>query len=41
MLVGTGELYMDCVLHDLRSLYSDIEVKVCVYAYIFVLFSYC
>ncbi|KAL3318092.1 U5 small nuclear ribonucleoprotein component [Cichlidogyrus casuarinus] len=25
---GTGELYLDCVMHDLRRLYSDIEVKV-------------
>ncbi|GAA27777.2 116 kDa U5 small nuclear ribonucleoprotein component [Clonorchis sinensis] len=25
---GTGELYLDCVMHDLRKLYSDIEVKV-------------
>ena len=21
---GTGELYLDCVMHDLRKLYSDI-----------------
>ena len=25
---GTGELYLDCVLHDLREMYSNIEVKV-------------
>ncbi|OWB86678.1 hypothetical protein B5S33_g5387 [[Candida] boidinii] len=25
---GSGELYMDCVLHDLRKLYTDIEIKV-------------
>ncbi|KAJ3639023.1 hypothetical protein Zmor_022088 [Zophobas morio] len=25
---GTGELYLDCVMHDLRLMYSDIEVKV-------------
>ncbi|CAH8642450.1 unnamed protein product [Schistosoma curassoni] len=25
---GTGELYLDCVMHDLRKLYSDIDVKV-------------
>ncbi|VDD82645.1 unnamed protein product [Mesocestoides corti] len=25
---GTGEIYLDCVMHDLRKLYSDIEVKV-------------
>jgi len=25
---GTGELYLDCVLHDLRRLYGDLEVKV-------------
>lgn len=27
-LIGTGELYLDCVLHDLRILYSEIEIKV-------------
>ncbi len=25
---GTGELYMDCIFHDLRKLYADIEIKV-------------
>ncbi|EAU38657.1 hypothetical protein ATEG_00011 [Aspergillus terreus NIH2624] len=25
---GAGELYMDCVLHDLRRLYSEMEIKV-------------
>ena len=28
VLFGTGELYLDCVMHDLRRVYSDIEVKV-------------
>ena len=28
VLFGTGELYLDCVMHDLRHVYSDIEVKV-------------
>lgn len=28
VLFGTGELYMDCMMHDLRHVYSDIEVKV-------------
>lgn len=28
VILGTGELYMDCVLHDLRKLYSDMEIKV-------------
>ena len=28
IVLGTGELYMDCVLHDLRRLYSDMELKV-------------
>ena len=28
VILGTGELYMDCVMHDLRHLFSDIEVKV-------------
>ena len=28
VLYGTGELYLDCVMHDLRHMFSDIEVKV-------------
>jgi len=28
VVLGTGELYLDCVMHDLRRLYSDVEVKV-------------
>jgi len=28
IVLGTGEIYMDCVLHDLRKLYSEIEIKV-------------
>ncbi|KAI9022598.1 elongation factor Tu GTP binding domain-containing 2 [Hyaloraphidium curvatum] len=28
IIMGTGELYLDCVLHDLRRMYSDIEIKV-------------
>jgi U5 small nuclear ribonucleoprotein component len=28
VLFGTGELYMDCLLHDLRHVYADVEVKV-------------
>ncbi|XHG02787.1 hypothetical protein AWENTII_006117 [Aspergillus wentii] len=28
VVLGTGELYMDCVLHDLRKLYSEMEIKV-------------
>ena len=27
-ILGTGEMYLDCVLKDLREMYSDIEVKV-------------
>lgn len=27
MIFGTGELYLDSVLHDLRNLYTDIEIK--------------
>jgi U5 small nuclear ribonucleoprotein component len=27
VLFGTGELYMDCVMHDLRHIYSDVEIK--------------
>jgi 116 kDa U5 small nuclear ribonucleoprotein component len=28
IILGTGELYIDCILHDLRKLYSEIEIKV-------------
>ena len=28
IILGTGELYMDSILYDLRNLYSDIELKV-------------
>ena len=28
MYSSTGELYLDCVLHDLRVMYSEIEIKV-------------
>ncbi|KAJ1460268.1 P-loop containing nucleoside triphosphate hydrolase protein [Pelagophyceae sp. CCMP2097] len=28
VVVGTGELYMDCIMHDLREMYSNVEIKV-------------
>eukprot|EP00457_Paulinella_chromatophora_P001315 gb/GEZN01001317.1/.p1 GENE.gb/GEZN01001317.1/~~gb/GEZN01001317.1/.p1 ORF type:complete len:993 (-),score=150.91 gb/GEZN01001317.1/:162-3002(-) len=28
IILGTGELYLDCILHDLRNMYSEIELKV-------------
>nr|WJH19484.1 Elongation factor Tu GTP-binding domain-containing protein 2 (EFTUD2) [Euglena gracilis] len=28
IIVGTGEIYMDSIMHDLRKMYADIEVKV-------------
>ena len=28
VILGTGELYLDCVMHDLRVLFSEIEVRV-------------
>jgi len=28
ILIGTGELYLDCILHDLRRLFAEIEIKV-------------
>jgi 116 kDa U5 small nuclear ribonucleoprotein component len=28
VLFGTGELYMDCMMYDLRHVFSDIEVKI-------------
>ncbi|KAA0196566.1 hypothetical protein FBUS_08820 [Fasciolopsis buskii] len=32
---GTGELYLDCVMHDLRKLYSDIVFcRVCILTYV-------
>ena len=27
VVLGTGELYMDCVMHDLRVMYADAEVR--------------
>jgi U5 small nuclear ribonucleoprotein component len=28
IMLGSGELYMDCVLHDLRTLFAEMEIKV-------------
>lgn len=28
VLIGTGELYLDCVLYDLRKVFADIEIRV-------------
>ncbi|CAN6656802.1 pre-mRNA-splicing factor Snu114p [Trichomonascus vanleenenianus] len=28
ILLGSGELFMDCVLHDLRTIFAQIEIKV-------------
>ncbi|KAI0035137.1 Calreticulin family-domain-containing protein [Vararia minispora EC-137] len=28
VVVGTGELYLDCIMHDLRRLFSEIEIKI-------------
>ncbi|XP_048005881.1 116 kDa U5 small nuclear ribonucleoprotein component [Leguminivora glycinivorella] len=28
VILGTGELYLDCVMHDLRDMYSEIDIKV-------------
>lgn len=28
VVIGTGELYVDCALHDLREMYAGVEVKV-------------
>jgi U5 small nuclear ribonucleoprotein component len=27
LILGTGELYLDCVMHDLRLMYSEVEIK--------------
>ena len=29
VIFAPGELCMDCVMHDLRHLYGDIEVRAC------------
>ena len=29
VILGTGELYLDCIMYDLRHMYSEIEIKVC------------
>ena len=31
VVLGTGELYMDCVMHDLRVMYADAEVTTNIY----------
>lgn len=28
VIMGTGELYLDCAMHDLRRMYSEIDIKV-------------
>lgn len=28
IVLGTGELYLDCLMHDLRTMYAEIEIKV-------------
>ncbi|KAF8359678.1 eftu-2 [Pristionchus pacificus] len=28
VLLGTGELYLDCVMHDMRKVFSEIDLKV-------------
>ncbi|KAJ2145901.1 hypothetical protein IW142_002374 [Coemansia sp. RSA 564] len=28
ILLGTGELYLDCIMHDLRTMYAEIDIKV-------------
>ena len=28
VILGTGELYLDCVMHDLRKMFAEIEIKV-------------
>jgi len=27
VILGTGELYLDCVMHDIRKMYSEIDIK--------------
>jgi len=28
VIYGTGELYLDCIMHDLRRMYAEIDIKV-------------
>lgn len=28
VVLGTGELYLDCVMHDLRNMYSEIGMEI-------------
>lgn len=28
VMIGTGELYLDCVMHDLRHMYSEIDIRI-------------
>jgi U5 small nuclear ribonucleoprotein component len=28
VVLGTGELYLDCILHDMRRMFAEIEIKV-------------
>lgn len=28
VIIGTGELYLDCVMHDLRHMFSEIDIRV-------------
>ncbi|KAH7107696.1 P-loop containing nucleoside triphosphate hydrolase protein [Auriculariales sp. MPI-PUGE-AT-0066] len=28
VIIGTGELHLDCIMHDLRKIFSEIEIKV-------------
>lgn len=27
VILGTGELYLDCVMHDIRKMYSEIGMR--------------
>ena len=42
VVFGTGELYLDCVMHDLRKMYSEIGTYTCtVYdKYQYILYKY-
>jgi U5 small nuclear ribonucleoprotein component len=28
VILGTGEMYMDCIMHDLRTMYAQVDIKV-------------
>ena len=40
VVFGTGELYLDCVMHDLRKMYSEIGIYTVYDKYQYILYKY-